>query len=230
MLFSKILILKNSLNIIFSKVILISLTSLLLFSCSVPTKEKSESAVKEDNTNYEEGPLASGCPDIVYPDWKSSPYVLPYPVGTAYKIDLSNCSGSYHSKGKPDEFAIDFNMGIGTLITASRPGKVIYVEESGFDGKHPNNLVVVDHGDNTFAEYMHLTNNGALVKVGDYVKQGDEIGLSGSTGLAGYPHLHFVVAAVSWQWPYESVPVTFSNTLSNENSLASGTIYQAFEY
>lgn len=230
MLFSIIFILKYSLKNIFSTVILVSLTSLLFFSCSTPTKEKSKFIVNEDNLNYEEGPLASGCPGIVYPDWKTSPYVLPYPVGTAYKIDLSNCSGSYHSEGRPDEFAIDFNMNIGTIITAARSGKVVHVEESGFDENHPNNLVVIDHGDNTFAEYMHLTNKGAFVEVGDYVEQGDEIGLSGSTGLAGYPHLHFVVTQNSWQWPYKSIPVTFSNTWSNERSLASGTIYKAFEY
>lgn len=177
-----------------------------------------------------DGPVADGCPNTTYPDWRTSPYVLPYPVGKSYKVDLSNCSGSYHSEGRPDEFAIDFNMPVGTLITASRAGKVIYVEESGRDGEHPNNLVIVDHGDDTFAEYMHLTFEGAEVKTGDYVKQGDAIGFSGYTGLAGYPHLHFVVTSGNWKWPYTSIPVTFSNTLSNKRSLASGTRYKAFAY
>lgn len=77
---------------------------------------------------------------------------------------------------------------------------------------------------------MHLTHEGAMVAVGDDVKPGDSIGLSGSTGLAGYPHLHFVVAFDSWQWPDESTPVTFRNTISNERSLASGTVYEAFPY
>lgn len=177
-----------------------------------------------------EGPLADGCPGVTYPDWQSSSYVLPYPVGKAYEVNLSTCGGSYHSQGRPDEFAIDFDMAIGTLITACRAGTVVHVVESGFDGNHPNNLVVVDHGDNTYAEYMHLTHDGALVNVGDKVKQGDDIGLSGSTGLAGYPHLHFVVSDGSWQWPYESTPVTFSNTMSNVRSLASGTKYEAYPY
>jgi murein DD-endopeptidase MepM/ murein hydrolase activator NlpD len=199
---------------------ILTITVLLFQFCST----------QPDEENKREGPMATGCPDAKYPNWETSPYVLPYPVGKSYKIDLSNCSGSYHSEGYPDEFAIDFDMEIGTLITASRAGFVVYVEESGIDDYHPNNLVVIDHGDKTFAEYMHLTKNGALVEVGDYVKQGDQIGLSGATGLAGYPHLHFVVAQKSWKWPYESIPVTFSNTLSNENSLASGTTYPAFEY
>jgi len=48
--------------------------------------------------------------------------------------------------------------------------------------------------------------------------------------LAGSPHLHFVVTRGSFYWPYKSIPVTFSNTLSNERSLALGTKYKAFEY
>jgi len=190
----------------------------------------SSCSTEPDGKNKREGPIADGCPDTEYPDWESSPYVLPYPVGKSYKIDLSNCSGSYHSKGRPDEFAIDFYMEIGTLITAAREGTVVRVVESGKDGKHPNNLVIIEHNDKTFGQYMHLTENGALVDVGDIVKKGDEIGLSGRTGLAGYPHLHFVVSKGFWKWPYNSVPVTFRNTISNERSLASGTIYEAFEY
>jgi len=78
---------------------------------------------------------------------------------------------------------------------------------------------------------MHLTHNGALVDVGTAVVKGDTIGLNGYTGLAGYPHLHFVVIdGEQYEWPYISIPVTFSNTLTNVNSLASGTIYKANEY
>ncbi len=177
-----------------------------------------------------DGPIAQACPDGVYEDWETSDYVLPYPVGRTYLVQLSHCSGSYHSEGLPDAFAIDFDMAIGTLITAARGGRVVHVVETGSDGNHPNNLVVVAHGDGTFAEYMHLTRNGALVGVGDDVAPGDSIGLSGATGLAGYPHLHFVVATGSWTWPYESIPTTFRNTASNPRSLASGFEYVAGAY
>lgn len=224
---AKIKSLKNLVN----KFTLILTLSFLIIDCSSPNEETTEIDKKEElNFPIENGPIASGCPNTDYPDWETSPYVLPYPVGESYKIDLSNCSGSYHSDGRPDQFAIDFDMDIRTVITATRPGEVVHIVESGFDGGHPNNLVVVDHGDETYAEYMHLTNNGAFVEVGDLVCQGDTIGLSGSTGLAGYPHLHFVVAIGGWKWPYQSAPVTFSNTIANVNSLASKSFYEAFEY
>jgi murein DD-endopeptidase MepM/ murein hydrolase activator NlpD len=170
-----------------------------------------------------------GCANAEYPDWETSPYVLPFPVGETYKVNLGNCSSSYHAAGQNDELAYDFAMNIGTLITASRSGTVIFVEESSKKSEI-NNLVVVDHGDNTFAEYMHLKQDGALVEVGDFVEQSDEIGLSGVTGLAGYPHLHFIVVQGTWEWPYTGVPVTFSNTAPNPSGLASNTRYTALPY
>ena len=170
-----------------------------------------------------------GCPGVTYPDWTTSPYVLPFPVGKEYRVDLSNCSGSFHGEGQPDEFATDFAMPVGTPITAARAGTVVHVEESGI-GRELNNLVVVDHGDDTYAQYMHLVRNGAHVQVGQEVEQGDAIGQSGATGLAGYPHLHFVVTQRGWAWPYSSIPVTFSNTDPNPRGLKADTEYEALEY
>jgi len=172
-----------------------------------------------------------GCPETRYDHWETSDYVLPYTVGSSYTINLSHCSGSYHSAGQPDQFAIDFSMDIGTEITASRAGEVIYIEDSGRDGGFPNNKVVIQHSDSTYAQYMHLTHKGALVGKGQNVEQGELIGLSGNTGLAGYPHLHFVATnSDSWQYPYTSFPTTFSNTSKNEKSLQSGMIYEALPY
>jgi len=178
-----------------------------------------------------DGLVAVGCPDTEYGDWSTSPYVLPFPVGAAYMVDLSQCSGSYHSAGQPDQFAIDFQMPIGELVTAARAGTVVFIEESGDDGGFPNNLVVVKHSDGSFAQYMHLTFGGALVEVGAQVKPGDDIGRSGATGLAGYPHLHFVVTKPGdYHYPYESIPYNFRNTEANERSLVSGHEYLAKPY
>ena len=172
------------------------------------------------------------CAEAEYPEWSNSPYVLPYPVGDRYSIGLSNCSGSYHGSGEPDQFAVDFDMPFNSLITNSRAGRVVFVEESGMDGNSDliNNLVVVRHDDNTYTQYMHLTFNGALVEVGDIVQQGDSIGLSGATGLAGYPHLHMVVTGGGWRFPYTSRPFNFKNTTPNPNNLETGKFYRAEPY
>lgn len=172
----------------------------------------------------------AGCGGAGYPDWSTSLYVLPYPVGVEHQVFLSHCSGSYHSEGLPDAFATDFHMAIGTHITAARAGEVVHVIENGIDYDDLNNFVVVDHGDGTFAQYMHLTQNGGLVEVGEMVAQGDTIALSGVTGLAGYPHLHFVVTEDDWRWPYTSIPVNFSNTEANPLGPVEDTHYEALPY
>ncbi len=185
------------------------------------------------HTGTDPGPdplVEGGCPGATYPSWGSSPYVLPIAVGESVRIDLSNCSGSYHSLGEPDAFAIDFHLPIGSRVLASRGGTVVYVEESGYDGGFPNNLVVVSHGDGSYAQYLHLTHNGAAVSVGSRVVPGTLIGLSGSTGLAGYPHLHLVVTTGGYRYPYQSIPITFRNTSPNPKSLISGETYTARSY
>lgn len=230
----------------FLLILLISIGSLAVFSCLLvgcskdkeeiinpAESQEEEPSTNQENETKEDDPidyLAKGCPDIEYPEWDDSPYVLPYQIGKTYKVDLSNCSGSFHSEGRPDEFAIDFNMEIGDTITASREGVVVAIEESGMDYEDPNNLVIVDHGDKTYAQYMHLTFRGAKVSVGDTLQKGDLIGLCGATGLAGYPHLHLVISIDDYKWPYKSIPVTFSNTDINERSLKSGLEYHAKPY
>ena len=43
---------------------------------------------------------------------------------------------------------------------------MVFIVESGEDFNQPNNLVIVTHDDDSDALYMHLTLDGALVKVG----------------------------------------------------------------
>ncbi|WP_420454302.1 M23 family metallopeptidase [Rubrivirga sp.] len=173
---------------------------------------------------------AAGCDGQVYAPPQSSAYVLPYPVGTSYRMNLGNCSSSFHSADGPDRYAYDFGMPIGTPITAAHEGTVVHVEESGRDGGFPNNLVVVEHDDGTFAQYMHLTRGGADVEAGAEVRRGDAIGRSGNTGLAGTPHLHFVVTTGGWRYPYAPVPVTFSNASPLATVLREGETYRAAPY
>ena len=118
-------------------------------------------------------------------------------------------------------------MNIGTEIRAARGGTVVYVEESGTGGGFPNNLVVVKHSDGTHAAYMHLTQDGAAVSVGFGVGQGALIGFSGNTGLAGYPHLHFVVVGENINYPYNSLPYNFRNTIDNPRGPVAGFVYEA---
>ena len=53
--------------------------------------------------------------------------------------------------------------------------------------------------------YAHLEEGGAMVRVGQHVRTGQQIGLSGNTGFTTGPHLHFAVQ-VNRGMRLESIP------------------------
>jgi len=67
------------------------------------------------------------------------------------------------------------------------------------------NTIVVKHSEHLFSKVSHLKKNSIKVKAGDYVKQGDIIGLCGNSGRSPEPHLHFQV---------QSTPYIGSKTLA----------------
>jgi len=130
-------------------------------------------------------------------------YAFPYSSAKAYRI-LQGYGSRFSHRGR-EEFAIDFDMPIGTPVHAARSGVVARIEESNSKGCWEDdcgqyaNFVVILHSDGTTGEYYHLDKHGALVDVGDTVERGQKIALSGNTGHTTMPHLHFAVyRAVSW--------------------------------
>ncbi len=81
---------------------------------------------------------------------------------------------------------IDIACAIGSEVRAALPGKVI---SAGWAGGYGNLIKIRHKGEITESRYGHLSK--LLVPVGQMVKTGDLIGLSGKTGLATGPHLHF---------------------------------------
>ena len=79
---------------------------------------------------------------------------------------------------------VDYTVPEGTDITAVNDGKVIYVGETTLSGK----MVVVEHGLGLKSWYCHLSET--KVNVGDTVKKGDLLGLSGSTGFTAAAGAH----------------------------------------
>jgi murein DD-endopeptidase MepM/ murein hydrolase activator NlpD len=51
--------------------------------------------------------------------------------------------------------------------------------------------IVIRHDNEIVTGYWHL--NELNVRAGQYVNRGEQIGLSGQTGMADWPHLHFLV-------------------------------------
>ncbi len=175
----------------------------------------------------------NGVPDLTltgvcdgYPDWTTSPYVVPWEAGTSHKIGQGNCGPASHY-GR-DKYAYDVEMPIGTNIVAIRGGTVDKVVEDKSDGNGCSageNHIYITHSDGTTSQYFHLTLNGSLVAEGDVVTQGQVIGLSGNTGCSGGPHLHFQV--VTDPDGGISIPITFSNVGANARGLQTGKSYTA---
>jgi len=72
-------------------------------------------------------------------------------------------------------------------VRATNKGVVVLVEECFFSGLS----VIIEHGGGIQSMYFHLST--ALIDIGQIVKKGDIIGLSGSSGRVTGPHLHFGV-------------------------------------
>ena len=78
----------------------------------------------------------------------------------------------------------DLAAAVGTPVAACAAGTV---EESGYSPSYGNFIKI--RGENYTYLYAHLSELKA--QKGDSVQQGDTVALSGSTGQATGPHLHF---------------------------------------
>lgn len=82
---------------------------------------------------------------------------------------------------------IDIGCPQGTEVFAANTGKVIFSGERGGYGL----VIIIQHDNDWFTIYAHNSKN--LAEQGANVKQGEKIALSGKTGRATGPHLHFEV-------------------------------------
>ena len=76
---------------------------------------------------------------------------------------------------------------VGFFVGLSSGASVIVSQYSSSYG----NYVVISHGSGNTTLYAHMSSR--KVEVGQYVNQGDVIGITGSTGNSTGPHLHFEV-------------------------------------
>jgi murein DD-endopeptidase MepM/ murein hydrolase activator NlpD len=95
----------------------------------------------------------------------------------------------------------DLRAAVGVPVLASGNGRVVLSRPLDIHG----NSVIIDHGWGIFTEYSHLSER--YVVPGQFVLQGEVIGLSGDTGRSLGPHVHWEVA-VNGNWVN---PLTFKD-------------------
>ena len=138
-------------------------------------------------------------------------YGLPFEKGTSHLV----VQGYFSHFSHKNRIAVDIKMKKGTKVCAARDGVVIRMTESNTRGGWSKknlpyaNLIVIQHADGMRTGYWHLLHNGALVKVGDSVKRGQVIGLSGCTGYSAFPHLHFMVWKFNERGQWQQTPSRF---------------------
>src|SRR5262245_20918760 len=149
-------------------------------------------------------------------------YRLPFDEGSGWKLTNGNWDdptpGHGGSPNGLQAYAFDFvydsnNDGKGESgqhVRAAMDGTVYTLLESESKNSYGSedlckdgvgNYLVIKHEDGTFGTYWHLSQNGVLVNVGDKVKRGDVIAISGNTGTSSTPHLHFDVRT-GWNLSY----------------------------
>lgn len=86
---------------------------------------------------------------------------------------------------------VDIAAWTGTPVVAPASGTVVLAADKPFSLE--GNLLIIDHGNGLFSNFLHLSRID--VKVGERVGQGQRVGAIGATGRATGPHLHW---AMSW--------------------------------
>ena len=117
------------------------------------------------------------------------------------------CRNHTYDGHKGTDFAIrDLQrMGEGVPVRASAAGTVTGVRDGMPDisaalvgrdalgGRECGNGMVIRHADGWETQYCHLRQGSVMVKSGDTVAQGAQLGLVGQSGWAEFPHVHISV-------------------------------------
>ena len=111
-----------------------------------------------------------------------------WPVDSRYITSTVGGRSSPGGVGSTNHKGTDIGrVGYTSSIYAAKAGTVIVSQYSSSYG----NYVVVSHGNGNTTLYGHMSSR--KVEVGQYVNQGDVLGITGSTGNSTGPHLHFEV-------------------------------------
>lgn len=119
---------------------------------------------------------------------QSNPGGYIWPVNSRYITSTVGGRASPGGIGSTNHKGTDIGrVGYTSPVYASKSGTVIVSQRSSSYGEY----VVISHGSGNTTLYAHLSSR--KVSVGQYVNQGDVIGITGSTGNSTGPHLHFEI-------------------------------------
>ena len=135
-------------------------------------------ALVDDEWGQIQKELLKESPDKLW----SGEFVTPVPgITTMYFGTKELVNGHPRSRHRGQ----DFRAKIGTPVRAGHNGRVTVAQFfKAFGG-----TVVIDHGQGIDTLYFHLSK--IIAQVGQGIKQGEVLGLSGNTGMSSGPHVHW---------------------------------------
>lgn len=203
--------------------------------------------ISDDNEEATAGPTEPPPPTFTPPatpdESSDDHYWLQRPVaaGGVVWTDKHYPYGSTRGGELRPHHGVEFNVPYNTEILAAAAGTVRVAGSDSEDtyGPHPDfygNLVVVEHdyqyaGQSLFTLYGHL--NEVSVSVGQQVAAQEVLGLSGATGVADGPHMHFEVRLgantyestrnpLLWLFPFPQNGTIAGRVVWPDGSLAAG--------
>ena len=146
------------------------------------------------------------------------PLAAPSPITSLFGWRWHPIHGDYRFHS-----GTDLGAPQGTPILATQSGQVSLADYLGGYGL----TVILRHNDNTLeSRYAHMSH--MLVQPGEWVEQGDVIGLVGSTGNSTGPHLHFELRQLTGQgWTAINPNDVLRYALANLNNRMAGNPLQA---
>lgn len=149
---------------------------------------------------------------------------LPFPKNKEYTIIQENNTNFTHNSDL-SRYALDFDLKTNDTICSATDGFVVgIVDKYKFSGSgsewkpFANFLTIYDPNSGIFTQYVHLVQNGSLVKIGDTVKRGQKIALSGNTGQSTVEHLHFSsLVPANTEDGLKSIPIEFIGGIKGIN-------------
>lgn len=171
-----------------------------------------------------------GDPNLVQEDTNFL-YYMPFQEGEEHRVNQGYNTRFSH-KGWT-KYSVDIGMPIGTPVCAARDGTIVDIVVKHSHGGRSRryrdcaNYITVSHADGTFSQYVHLKKGGSLVNLGDKVKAGQPIGLSGNTGWTSGPHLHFMAFKPIYMGRM-TFPTQFLGTDSNPFVITNHQFYYSY--
>jgi len=129
-----------------------------------------------------------------------------------WPLNKIKVTSQFGKRGKRFHEGVDLLARTGTPVRAVAAGRVAY---SGSRINGYGNMIVIKHPVGLYSVYAHNRKN--FVRAGSNVKRGQKIALSGQSGRATGPHLHFEVRTASHAYdPVSLIPI---NPLKRRESL-----------